>query len=293
MAVPGLTNPDVFVHVSDGVPAMSETWPHDRPASAQITYIVPWQDRFQVANELRGFFNFTTGLGLPAPPHAYPPSPNLRLHDMTIRPHKSIAHAAMAAASIEDRPWIWPKHALIEAEYRVPDWTVDEDSADESNQIDPDNPIVGAKQSIKLSNAFMTLDNAQLEIMKADGDPQEPRKIIETSDGLPNNQVEFTLEFPRVARVPWAFLRPFVGKVNDSPMFGLDPEHLLFAGVDTQVTSSLEGNESSVTLTFMGSVDVSWNERLDEDGVAKPTRFVLSSGERPPFESVRLQDIFA
>lgn len=291
----------IWVHVDDdGLPAISETpGGSGQPPQVDVTYRCKWSERFAVYRELLGGFASTNLLGIPTPGHAYPPSPNLSCLSVgAVQPY------AIDKTLLEDNRanpdacrWDWPKWCLLPVSYGLPDYATSFEGANPANQIDPADPILFCRQRAEINNSFIVVDNATMEILQPRPLPTDPflrqtpkRKLIQTTDGIPANTVTFTLEFPRIPVNPWLILQPFVGKTNFFPMWNLPPGHLLFAGVSVGSEVGFFGSELSATLTYIGNVDLPWNETIDDDGIAKPKVFVNNDGStfRFPFDSIDL-----
>lgn len=282
--IPGISTEDVVVHAPGGKMQLGIDWDDDRPATATVVYRCPWASAVPLAKELRGGFpsGGSSGLIAPAAPHAFPLIPELYCSGVSIRPKDD--EARKGDISGEDGfPFNYHVHALVTAKYRSPDWAFDAAQAAEypGSQIDPGNPIVGCRQRVRASTAFLTLEGAKIIL-------QSSLKVVESTDGLPANQVEFVLEYPRLRVDPTLFLAQFKGKVNNATLFGLPAEHVLFDSFDVERVLSLGGIEVSASLTLLGQVDLSWNERLNDEGVAETAIFISSDPAKVPFASANL-----
>lgn len=284
--IPGITTEDVVVHAPGGKMAVEIDWQEDRPATASVVYRCPWGSAVPLAKELRGGFPSGGGSGLVAPvaPHAFPLIPELYCCGVSIRP-KDDEVLKGDLSGLDGFPFNHHPHALVTASYKAPDWAFDAAQASPANQIDPGNPIIGCRQRVRASTSFLVFDGAKLKF-------QTSGKIIESSDGIPANQVEAVLEYPRLSRDPTQFLLPFKGKTNSVALWFLPAEHWLFDNFETDRTYSLGSIETSAVLTFLGSLDLSWNERLNDDGDPEAVKFVTSSPAKPPFDSTDLRLIF-
>lgn len=288
MPVPGISTPGVVVHAPGGRMALEIDWADDRPATASVIYRCPWELLVDFMLELRGGFPPNpSGLAYPRMPHAFPLIPQLYCHSVSVRPKDDEVrkYTAEEIADPNFDVFAFHPHALVTARYKAPDWSFDAAQVDAANQIDPGTPILGCRQRVRASTSFLTFDKAKLRY-------QASGKIVEATDGIPANQAEITLEYPRLAINPTEFLMPFKGKVNNAPLWFLGPEHVLFDNFDVDVQSSITGAECSATLTFLCSIDLSWNERLNDEGEPEAVKFVSSSPPRKPFASTNLHAIF-
>lgn len=284
MALP-FNTANVFVYSPNGKSQIRMGGGRERPVEAEATYICPWGSAISLWRELIGGMPTAAGSGfiVPAPAHAFPMSPNLYCYDAQIVPHEDVRKGDLSNETLG--AWNRPTYALVNAKYKAPDYAVDQASANESNQIDPNNPIVGCRQRVQVSTAFLTFDGAQLKFTASN-------KVVESTDGIPANQVRFVLEYPRLRADPSLFLIPFKGKVNDATLWSLGPEQVLFDEFEVNRESGIDGTEVSATLTFTGSLDVTWNQRLNDEGEPENVVFVNSNPARKPFETAHLQDIF-
>ena len=287
-SIPGITIPGTVVHAPGGKMAFEVDWTEDRPATASVTYRCPFERCFDLANQLRGVFvGGGTGLVIPGTPHRFPLSPNLYCYGIKIAPKDD----EVRKGDLSGESWFpfnYHTHALVTAHYKAPEFAVDAASATPANQInphDPAGPIIGCRQRVRVSTSFLVFEGAKLKF-------QTSGKIIESSDGVPANQVEFSFEYPRLSRDPTEFLLPFKGKVNDAPLWFLPAGHVLFDSFEVDRTFSLAGTEVNCTLTFLGNLDVSWNERLNDEGDPETVQFVSSSPTKTPFTSTNLRAIF-
>lgn len=289
MSIEGITaTQDIGIYVDEqGVAQVFET-PGGRGQSAEVevTYLARWRDRIAIYREMLGGFSQVTGLGIPIPGHAYPESPNLSCESIGRVMPVGINRDFLAANPGEDelakaiRRWNYPKWVLIPVTYKPLDYAYSAGTANDTNQIDPSDPIVGCRQTIEANNTFIVVSSATMEILAGRlGVPparQLTPKVQQTTDGIPANSVTFTLEYPRVPRNPWPFLRPYLGCVNLYAMWGLPPGHVLFAGLTVNTTFGYDGPETSCNLSYIGNLTVGWNETIDDDGVIKAKVFLKS-----------------
>lgn len=299
MAIEGITaTADIFVHVGEaGVAQVFET-PGGRgqAASVDVTYRCPWDARYAVFLELLGGgWSQANGLGVPLPGHPYPPSPNLSCESIGRVDPEGINRSEADPVA---RRWNHPKYCLVPCTYRPLDYAYSIESANDSYQLDPADPILGCRQRIEGNNTFVVVDDATMILVDrkyaealADPDPAATAakvEVLQSTDGLPANSVSFTLEYPRVPRNPWAFLRPYLGKVNRFPMWGLDAGQILMAAVTIDLVPSLFGPEISCSLTYLGNLDVGWNDTIDKSGVTRGKVFMKSVD--PNAASIALAD---
>lgn len=292
--IPGLEAiDDVVVHAPGGKMALEVHWQQGQPATATAVYRCPFERCIDLAKLLRGGFPDNPpadALVFPAAPHAFPLAPELYCHGVQIRPKDDEVRKDTAARQAEAwYPFNHHPHALVTASYKAPEWAFDAASASQfpATQIDPydpSGPILGCRQRVRVSTSFLVFEGAKFRF-------QTSGKILETSDGIPANQVEFVLEYPRLWANPTQFLAPYKGRVNSARLFGLGPEKVLFDSFEVDTTWSLTGVECNAVLTFLGNLDVTWNQRLNDAGEPEDVKFVSSSPARPPFQSVDLRAI--
>lgn len=293
MPIEGITvTEDIGVYVEeDGTPMIRETpGGFGQLSKAEVTYLCKWSERKAIYQEMRGSFAVLNGLGVPLPGHRYPEDPFLSFHSIgTVKPHgmnKTLINDPVKLMS--EKRWNWPKYALLPVTYTPLDYAFDNSTLDLGNQIDPANPILGCRQRTEVNNSFIVVDNMEMEILKSRTEfvPQTPnRKVLASTEGIPANTIAFTLEYPRVPQNPWRFLRPYLGTVNLHDQWDLPKGHVLFASVSVEETYSFGSVDMSATLTFIGNLDVGWNETVDDDGIVKPKVFRNNNGStfRFPF----------
>lgn len=292
MPIEGITvTDDIGIQVDDdGTPQIFETpGGRGRPGEVEITYIAPWAKatRFALYNQLLGGFGQLHGLGVPTPGHAYPEDPNFTCEAIgRVNPLGVNRRELELNPDPAFRRWNYAKYCTIPCTYRRLEYAYNLQTANTVTQIDPEDPILGCKQTTEVNNSFIVVDKARMEILTPGGARQDPRKVVEATDGIPANTVAFNLEYPRVPRHPYPFLRPFIGRVNAFPMWGLPPGHVLLANLAVEQAATYRGVELSASLGFIGNIDVSWNETLDDDGIVKPKVFVNNDGSefKYPFQ---------
>lgn len=286
--IPGIDLDDVVIHAAGGEMQVSIDWQEDRPATATAVYRCPWGSVVPLMKALRGGYADGDGGGLafPKAPHAFPLIPELYCCGVSVGPKDDEVRKDLEARQGEDDyPFNYHPHALVTASYRAPDWAFDAAQANEANQIDPGNPILGCRQRVRASTAFLVFEGAKLKWAGTSD-------TFDAPDGIPANQVEIVLEYPRLRRNPTEFLNEFKGRVNSHTMWFLPPEHVYFDNFEVDSTYTLDGIECSAVLTFLGSIDLSWNERLNDEGEPQEVVFVNSDPERKPFQSIDLRAIF-
>lgn len=277
-----LTVPHVIDWTRGGI---HESWPKEGGFSATVAYLIKWEDRFEFYRELKGGYFGGGGFNEYTPPFAYPENPVCYCQEAECEPIGDVNRATGSKYS----PY---EHALVRATFRVPDMlNTPEQQADrqwvERTQIDPENPIVGCRQRIRLASNYRTVRQAQLKLIK-DGVAPE---IVETDDGIPENRVIFELTFPRVFFFPWKFLRPYVGKVSSHSMFGLPAGYVLFQTADVEPNSDPDGLCSSVSLVFEGQLNLGWNQRYDSSGQVRDAVYA-DDADRQPILTADLREIF-
>jgi hypothetical protein len=265
---------------------IKEQWPKEGGFSATVAYRVLYADRFQFYRELRGGYFGGSGFNQYTPPFAYPPNPICYCQEVACEPLGDVNRTNPSKYS----PY---EHALVTATFRVPDLlNTPEQAANptwvQRTQIDPTFPIIGCRQRIRAQANYRTYRQAQLLLTRV----PLANEIIEVDDGVPENRVIFELEFPRVFFHPFQYLKPYLGRVNSVPIFGLPAEHVLLQGFDLDYTSGPDGLELAVTLQFEGQLDLSWNQRYDRAGVVRNARFVEDTA-RKPIEASNHREIFA
>jgi hypothetical protein len=252
--------------------SIEESWGDDGPA-ATVQYRCAWEDRYDLAVDLRGGYR-TSASGLFAwnPPHRYPPSPNMYCLRLTsIRPDKAVRRDGGASK------WLPYKYAIVTAEYGIPPFDYDVPTA--AGQIDASNPILQCKQDIQASTAFIVLGKRKLKF-SASG------KAVDTEATKLAAQSEFTLEFPRVNFNPYPVIRPYLGKISSTAMFHHDAEEILLDSAQIRIQpGDLSGPDVSVVLTYLGR-DESWNKLVNDEGEYEYVEYMNSSPVVRPFELV-------
>jgi hypothetical protein len=243
---------------------------------ATVVYRCRWEDRYDLVLELvGGYGSGASGFSAYTPPHAYPPSTNLRC--LEISSIEGLGAKKLGTGSK------WDPYTLAEitAVYSVPTYDIESSSA--SGQIDPDNPILYCKQSINASSAFVVLPKRKLKFSTSG-------KIVDSEASRPTAQAEITLEFPRVPFNPYTICKPYLGKTNSAAMLGHDAGQLLFDAIRTDLSSTSTGIDHSVVLTFLGR-DADWNALVNDAGSYELVEFD-GSGVRP-FTQADLMAMFS
>src|SRR5574343_212275 len=261
---------------------ISEAW-NPEPEAA-VVYRCAWDDRYELAQELLGYYpEGSSTFGSYTLPAEYPPSPNLRCVGIqSITPDKAVNWTDPAKWS----PYKW---ALITAVFRVPPWG-DLSSATPAGQIDPPpgtpatggTPILFWRQRVRASAAFKVLPKGKLKFSTS-------LTIVETEVSKPAAQAEITLEFPKTPFNPYQLCRPYLGKINDAAIFGHAAGCVLFDSIDTDVSSTSDGSDCNVVLSFLAR-DASWNTLVNDEGEDELVEFDGAATTTRPFTEAHLHD---
>lgn len=237
--------------------------------TATATFEVDWGDRDQFVNEALGLPTGTTGWPLPQVAWECPFEPNTGLlaASFDIQPHtvkQNVPADDNTVAGHFEKAWITLGFERPRYDYAT---------ATEQNQIDVANPILFCEQAIDSASRTIPIDGYKLEYIGAPSGTvaEGPVYVFEI-------QSTIVLTFPFVPYIPWNYLREYIGKVNDRPMFGCDAGTLLLEGPSMRQETYSDGtNRTSCVLRFAYR-QLGWNSQLATNGIIYPIR-IKATGE--------------
>ena len=172
------------------------------------------------------------------------------------------------------------------------------DDPNNLNQLDPENPITACEQSVKLGGKMTTVKGRGYKYQTS-GNP------IPGDMAVPSTEARLILKFPRIPYLPWEFVAPYIGKVNQDVTLGCAKGALLLDGMDTDVTPSVNGTiQQKLVLEFAvnlpadpggggaGAVGTDWNSVPLNDGTGGWDLAVSTTGGVPPIGYVDFRTIF-
>lgn len=262
--MPELDGVPFSVHLDGGEFTESVT---DKGPQATVPYLVDWRDRYRFANALMGSYEGAQGRPTYVGAHRYPDSPNMFC--LGVPRIKGLGERPLGTSGFFD---CYAK-AIVTANYGVPSYD-DENQSNPDQQLDPEDPITYCKMSVRLSGKGIEIAEGKLEF-------EDNSKAYDGSMHYIEAESEITLEFPKIPYLPWRAIKPYIGRLNDVPMFGCDRGQLLLSGMDTDDAATSEGRRGQqVVLTYLWQ-DRDWNTVIDETGAARIVRY--RSGKLRPF----------
>lgn len=136
------------------------------------------------------------------------------------------------------------------------------DDPNSLNQLDPSNPITACEQTCDIIGQLVTVKGRRFEYGTSSfstsgtwaGTP------VPIDRALLRNQVRITAKFPRVPYLPWQLIQPYVGKVNNAPLFACVKGSMMLEGWGTVLTPMTDGSlGQAVTLKWAFNPDWTGN----------------------------------
>ena len=222
-------------------------------------YILNWQQSDTFINALLGY-STTSGLGsggvVKRSPHQYPLSPGL-----LCRRARCIAPgcAKIGPSGLPD----FAGGALIQAEYRTPQWQSSINNVQE--QIDPNTAVPFCTQELDHTTETYTLPSVKLFYDGTTTSTDQPFRIR-----VPVTNMSLTFHLSPNLYVATGTIRAIRGCVNSTTFMGADPGTVLFRGCHTVRNYDSAGNiVQEIQLTFSErSPNQLWNALPDK---ANPT----------------------
>lgn len=235
--------------------------------SASVSYFMLWSDAFRFVDDIFGKTNATTiGPITWQLPYKFPVTrAPLYAHRFNLEPMGLDRGGNPITLNKGLSPGEYWTHATVHVEFETPGYTQQtQDDPQHLNQLDPSNPITMCEQSIKM--AAKTITHKGASFVYFDG------KVAEGDQGIPHTETRLVLAFPRVPYLPWALIRPFMNKVNDTTILGCDRGTLLLCGMDSKTTVTNQGYGQTLQLEFADNGEgQDWN-MLPREGVYELVR---------------------
>ena len=242
--------------------------------SASAVFEVAWSDRETFINEALGLTTGSSGWPTPQVPWDCPFQPNsgLLASSFSCEPHTVKDSVSPSDNTVEGHY----ENAHIQIGFERPRY--DFQTPTVQNQIDVANPILFCEQSIEYSGRTVVREGYKLEYVGA------PASIVPVG---PVFQVEvqsdIVLSFPFVPYIPWGYLEPYIGKSNDSTLFGKPAETIAFLGASLRQETMSDGTNKTSCVLRMSYNSTGWNKQLATDGSLYTVQ-VKGTGEKlyPP-----------
>lgn len=238
--------------------------------SATATFEVDWADREAFVNQALGLPTGSAGWPLPQIPWDCPFQPNsgLLASSFRFRPHtlkSSIGGSDNTVSGHFEKAWVTIGFERPRYDFDVPT---------PQNQLDVLNPILFCEQSIDASVRSLPVPGWYLEYIGA------PSGVV-AEGPLYTFEVQSTivLTFPFVPYIPWNYLRPYIGKVNDRTLFGCPAGTLAFEGPSMRQETFVDGTNRTSCVLRLGYRELGWNSQLATDGNVYEVR-IRSTGEK-------------
>lgn len=235
----------------------------DRGYSATVPCLVAWSDAFTFVDDIMGA---TAGSALPPAwtlPWVFPNAGNARLYaqDFEIRPCGSDGQPEPAHKGLV--PGEYFTHAVISVQFGTPDFVQDQATEDPANafQFDAADPVTLCTQTVRMSGKMVTRKSGSY-VWDSDGTD------VKGDFATPETETQLVLTFPRIPYLPWSQVRPYVGKVNLTTIFGCAKGTLLFEGTDIDFepqSNGTYGMKAQVMLSYQHD-GRDWNELPRPDG---------------------------
>lgn len=244
------------IFIADGI---TESWPADSGATADVTFKCAWSDRYTLARALKGYINPAAYAFVIVVPYQYPPSPNLFC--------TSIGEIRGIGPFTDSSGWLQYKWALLPAHFTLP--TYQAFPSVDSASDDPSGLLYTTTKFKVSSEVFTPPGGAYFYVGGADaGKPVEESHV-----GFVRPRCEIEMVRHKFPFVPLdACMSIEGGIVNDDTVTFADHTFprgtLLFTGMDSDPQpGSIEGILLwDLTFTFLGNATIEWNAFMDRAG---------------------------
>ncbi len=216
---------------------------------AVVPYVVTWENAFTFVNQLVARTPITNGAFTFYVPYRFPTTSGVNLYALSFE----MEPCGATGSPIPNGgllPGEFFSHAKVSVTFGQMSFfqgqgsDSEEEGADEKNQLDPSNPIVCCKQSVKSKSKVVTRKGRGYEF-------ESDNKELLGDFGVRIVESALTLNFPRVPQLPWLLIEPYLGCVNDAALLGCARGTLLLEDFDTESVSQSDGSSAqSVTLAF-------------------------------------------
>jgi hypothetical protein len=225
---------------------------------AQASFLVGWGDAFTMHDEIMGYATAATVGPLTFnSAWQFPGAPNARLacSSCEITPFALDGGARSISVAKGMAPGEFWSHARLDCTFETP--TAPQSAADDPgnlNQLDSNEPIYGCEQSVRIGTKSETIPK---ENLRFDGTTTAPPEDI----SVLRSETNITLTWEFVPFVAWKKLRPYVGKVNTTPIFDVARGELLMQGIQFEPAQGPQGKLGvSVTMEFLVNDLGDWNK---------------------------------
>jgi hypothetical protein len=260
-----------------------------RGYEAQANFLVEWADAFTFADDIMGATS--GGLTLPPdwePPWRFPNTGSARLYAQSFTISPCGADGQPEPPNKGLLPGEFFTHAKIAVRFGTPEM-VQQTTDDPGGvmQLDPSNPITVCEQSVEMSGKMVTRKGSGYKY-ESDDTP------VKGDFAVPETEARIVLTFPRVPRLPWKQVRPYLGKTNRTAIFDCEAHSLLLEGVGIQYAQASDGTLATrAQLSFAYNHDGrDWNALPRPDGTYD---IVYRAGDpsKGIFDDAEFREMFA
>lgn len=171
------------------------------------------------------------------------------------------------------------------------------DDPNNSNQLDPGNPLTACEQSIDVVGKVTTRKGAGFKYTAG----SFSGKPVPGDIPVHLNEAKLVLKFPRIPLLPWQLIQPYVNKINNTAILNCAKGSLLLEGMTTIITPSPDGSiAQNLGLKFAFNPDptgnsatgMDWNSFPVPDGSGYALIAAAGGGGQTPYNYVEFAQIF-
>lgn len=255
---------------------------------ATVPYLLPWSEAFLFADEIFGLSSSTTvGPITYRAPYRFPAASGANLYATSFGIEPCGANGSPLGANKGLSPGEFFTHAIVRVEFSTPRQAqvLSTDDPYNLHQLDPDNPLTVCTQEIRAAGKMETIKDGSFIY-------DDDEKPVPGDNGIPTNETQLVLTFPRVPYLPWALVRPYLNSLNDAEVLGVGRGELLFSDFTTKVEATQNGLSQQLQLIFSVSPEpgVTWNHLPKPDGTPVLVRRRSDKGAATPRRIFRYKD---
>lgn len=228
---------------------------HSQGPEATKKFLVPWANRYTVANALLGLSSGTGpggSVNLTAPA-SYPESQNMFVREIGIEGKGKCTQGPLQLQFAQ---------AILTVNYGVPQFGY---IAQPNQSIDPGSPYIYATQDIDFSRERVTLPKSSVTL--ANG-----HKLKDLPYSFPIVQAVFSIQLHQVPYLPAAVVYTAMkNPINNATFLGIPAGYLIFNGGKNHQEAASDGTYTqAMSYVFTARTILRWDEVLDPDGTSGP-----------------------
>jgi hypothetical protein len=223
---------------------------------AQASFLLEWQNAFTFHDEIMGYAGaVTVGPVTYNEPWRFPGSP-ARMYASSCEITPIGFDGQPLPPTLGMAPGEFWTHVRLDVTWETPPYPQNAaDDPNNTNQLDPSNPIYNCEQSVRIGARTENRPKSAYQFASTTTEPADDVTVYRP-------EAKLVLHYPSVPFLAWKKYHPHVGKVNDATFLDCARGSLLFEGADIQNAPGARGTlGKSLTLEFaVHDVDDGWNK---------------------------------